>query len=132
MGYNACRTPWRLAHYYALTHDARLLDLLRRQHASLCTPSTKAGQKYPEVPAGIAIADGKPLVSYTDRAFIAPAAYLAHVVGDSSGQSRGLAQLNNEDASYFGASREQRPADRAGDAIDLVIAVQATSLATWA
>ncbi|KAK0540805.1 hypothetical protein OC842_000258 [Tilletia horrida] len=109
MSWNACRTPWRLAHYYAVSQDQRILPLLQRMHQTLsCHPS------FPALSAGLRIKDARALEDYTDRAFIAPAAYLCYVLSDSRNHGRGLAQLEEEESSYF------------GDSIDLVIGEMAT------
>lgn len=50
---------WRLAHYYAVTRDGRILPLLQRMHATLVRA------QFPAVPAGLRIRDGKPLVDYS-------------------------------------------------------------------
>ncbi|KAK0568741.1 hypothetical protein OC861_001669 [Tilletia horrida] len=116
MSWNACRTPWRLAHYYAMTGDQRILPLLQRMHHTLSTH-----RAFPSVPAGISITNGSALEDYTDRAYIAPAAYLCYTVGDYQNQRRALSQLEEEDSSYF------------GDSIDLVIGEMATAgPAGWA
>ncbi|KAE8240042.1 hypothetical protein A4X13_0g7965 [Tilletia indica] len=109
MSWNACRTPWRLAHYYAVSGDSRVLPLLQRMHQTLSTHPT-----FPALSAGFRLKDAKALEDYTDRAFIAPASYLCYVLSDHGNHSRGLAQLEEEESSYF------------GDSIDLVIGEMAT------
>ncbi|KDN51401.1 glycoside hydrolase family 8 protein [Tilletiaria anomala UBC 951] len=110
MSWNACRTPWRLAHYYAASGDQRIRPLLERMREAL----VRASGKWPAVPAGIDIRTGRGLEDYSDRAFIAPAGYVCHVLGDTSSFQQAVTALNDEEPSYF------------GDSIDLVIAEQAS------
>ncbi|WFD36946.1 hypothetical protein MCUN1_003838 [Malassezia cuniculi] len=113
MSWNACRTPWRLAHYYAVSGDQRILPLLQAMHRTLTS------RNFPAVPAGVRIRDGKPLVNYSGRAFIAPAGYLAYTLGDSASHLAAVRALDDEDAEYF------------GDSIDLVVAEEAMAASTW-
>ncbi len=110
MGWNACRTPWRLAHYYAASGDARIRPVLEGMHRALKRTST-----WPAVPAGLEIQHGRALrgIDYSDKAFIAPAGYLCYVLGDTAGQQEAVRAMEDEEAQYF------------GDCIDLVIAEQA-------
>lgn len=110
-GWNACRTPWRIAHYYAMSGDQRVLPILQGMHQAL-----RGLVQWPEVPAGLRARDASALEEYTDRAFIAPAAYVCHVLGDYDGQMQGIQALAEADPSYF------------GDSIDLTIAEEATSI----
>lgn len=75
--------------------------------------------KFPAIPAGVRIKDGKPLVDYSSRAFIAPAGYLAYALGDSSSHMTAVRALDDEEADYF------------GDSIDLVIAEEAMAAPVW-
>lgn len=113
MSWNACRTPWRLAHYYAVSGDQRILPLLQAMHRTLTS------RNFPAVPAGIRVKDGKPLVDYSSRAFIAPVGYLAYVLGDSSSHMAAIQALNDEEPEYF------------GDSIDLLVAEQAMAAPQW-
>ena len=113
MSWNACRTPWRLAHYYAVTGDQRILPLLQTMHQTLMRC------KFPSVPAGIRVRDGKALVDYSERAFIAPVGYLSYVLGDSSSHLAAIRAMDDEEPGYF------------GDSIDLVIAEEAMAASTW-
>ena len=121
-----------------------MLDLALK---SLTTSATKSGAKYPQVrltssalsltsqvPAGINIATGAPLADYSDRAFIAPAAYLASVLGQSSAASRGFAASASAGKSYFGDSCVQCSAafELTPHSIAMVIAAQmATPVSLW-
>lgn len=102
-----------------MSGDQRILPLLQAMHRTL------VGRNFPAVPAGLRIRDAKPLVDYsgasslTDRAFIAPAGYLAFALGDSASHLAAIRALDDEDAGYF------------GDSIDLVIAEQAMAASTW-
>ncbi|WFD31199.1 hypothetical protein MSPP1_002233 [Malassezia sp. CBS 17886] len=113
MSWNACRTPWRLAHYYAVSGDQRILPLLQTMYHTLTQ------RNFPAVPAGLRVRDGKPLVDYSSRAFIAPVGYLAYALGDSSAHMAAVRALDDEESDYF------------GDSIDLVIAEQAVAAPQW-
>ncbi|SPC61290.1 related to Endoglucanase [Ustilago sp. UG-2017b] len=118
LNWNACRTPWRLAHYLATTGDTTILPLLQHAHGSV--RRIKAFN-FPSIPAGIKL-DGheaKALVDYSDKAFIAPVGYLCHVLGDAEGQQSCVRALGDEEASYF------------GDSIDVLIAEQASHSHEW-
>ena len=104
VSWNACRTPWRLAHYFAVTSDSRLAAPLKLMLQSLTTSKTTAGAKYPQLGDAIRVSDGARLTQAPDIAFAAPAAYLAHVLGDSSAASKGFAGAAKMDPSYFGNS----------------------------
>ena len=80
---------------------------------------TLVSGKFPDVPAGLRVRDGKPLVNYSGRAFIAPTGYLCYVLGDARGQQAAIAALSDEEPEYF------------GDSIDLVIAEQAMAAPYW-
>lgn len=113
MSWNACRTPWRIAHYYAVSGDERVLPLLQAMHHTLTS------HNFPSVPAGLRVKDGKPLVDYSERAFIAPVGYLAYALGDSTSHMAAIRALDDEEPGYF------------GDSIDLLIAEQAMAAPTW-
>ncbi|KAL4398996.1 O-glycosyl hydrolase [Malassezia pachydermatis] len=113
MSWNACRTPWRLAHYYAVTGDQRILPLLQAMM------NTLSHCQFPSIPAGLRLRDGKGLVDYSSRAFIAPAGYLAYVLGNSQGHMAAVRALDDEEPEYF------------GDSIDLVIAEEAMAAPSW-
>lgn len=113
MSWNACRTPWRLAHYYAVSGDQRILPLLQTMHRTLLQCN------FPATPAGIRLRDAKPLVDYSGRAFIAPVGYLSYVLGDSNSHTTAVRALSDEEDEYF------------GDSIDLVIAEEAMAAPTW-
>ncbi|CCU98847.1 unnamed protein product [Malassezia sympodialis ATCC 42132] len=113
MSWNACRTPWRLAHYYAVSGDQRILPLLQTMKKTLM------GCQFPAIPAGVRVKDGKPLVDYSSRAFIAPVGYLAYALGDSASHMTAIRALDDEEADYF------------GDSIDLVIAEEAMAAPVW-
>lgn len=113
---------WRLAHYYAVSGDQRILPLLQAMHHTLVSGV------FPSVPAGLRVRDGKALVDYSGtfptrayagRAFIAPAGYLCYVLGDSKGQQAAVRALDDEESEYF------------GDSIDLVIAEEAMAAPYW-
>ncbi|EPQ29494.1 uncharacterized protein PFL1_02713 [Pseudozyma flocculosa PF-1] len=114
VSWNACRTPWRLAHYYAVTQDARLRPVLDKMYKSLVSPDHRECD-FPQTPAGIDIWSGKPLVDYSDKAFIAPTSYLCYVLGDSASHKQGVDALAAAKDSYF------------GDSIDVLIAEQAVN-----
>lgn len=120
VNWNACRTPWRLSHYLATTGDTSILPLL--QHAHHSARSIPAFN-FPSIPAGINIsshnAGPKALVDYSDKAFIAPVAYLCHVLGDAQGHQQCIQALDDQGESYF------------GDTIDLLIAEQASHAHEW-
>jgi hypothetical protein len=113
MSWNACRTPWRLAHYYAVSGDARVRPLLENMRNTLVSGAHGKWQ-WPAIPAGLRVRDGKGLVSYSDKSFIAPAGYVCHVLGDFGGHQQAVKAMDDEEASYF------------GDSIDLLVAEQAT------
>ncbi|KAI3623902.1 hypothetical protein CBS14141_003601 [Malassezia furfur] len=113
MSWNACRTPWRLAHYYAVSGDQRILPLLQAMHHTLVSGT------FPSVPAGLRVRDGKALVDYSGRAFIAPTGYLCYVLGDSKGQQAAVRAMDDEESEYF------------GDSIDLVVAEEAMAAPYW-
>lgn len=118
LNWNACRTPWRLAHYLATTGDPSIVPLL--QHAHRSVRSSKAFN-FPTIPAGVDIAAREPkaLVDYTDKAFIAPVGYLCYVLGDTDGHSQCVTALNHQEPGYF------------GDSIDVCIAEQAGHAHEW-
>ena len=113
MSWNACRTPWRLAHYYAVSGDQRILPLLQTMLKTLLNTN------FPAVPAGIRIRDGKGLADYSSRAFIAPVGYLAYALGDGASHMTAIRALDDEEDEYF------------GDSIDLVIAEEAMAAPMW-
>ncbi|PKI82403.1 hypothetical protein MVES_003659 [Malassezia vespertilionis] len=104
---------WRLAHYYAITRDERILPLLQAMYHTLTS------KHFPSVPAGLRVRDAKPLVDYSSRAFIAPVGYLAYTLGDSSAHMAAVRALDDEESSYF------------GDSIDLVVAEEAMAAPHW-
>lgn len=62
VNWNACRTPWRLAHYYMISGDQRLLPLLQKMHRTITNV-----RGFPSVPAGMRLSDAKALVDYSGR-----------------------------------------------------------------
>ncbi|RKP07245.1 Six-hairpin glycosidase-like protein, partial [Thamnocephalis sphaerospora] len=72
--WNACRVPWRLAHYYLHTHDSAVEGHLRA-FVRFLEANCANGLVY----AGYQL-DGRPLVNYTDLAFLAPAAFCLWVM----------------------------------------------------
>lgn len=120
LNWNACRTPWRLAHYLAVTGDTSILPLLQHAHHSA---RSMVAFNFPNIPAGIQLDLGhggvKALVDYSDKAFIAPVGYLCHVIGDVDGQQQCVRALQSQDETYF------------GDTIDVLIAEQATHAHEW-
>lgn len=120
INWNACRTPWRLAHYLAVTGDTEILPLLQHAHGSA---RSLPAFNFPYIPAGVKIhdrtAEPKALVDYSDRAFIAPVGYLCHVLGDADGHRQCVGALDSQGDSYF------------GDTIDLLIAEQASHAREW-
>lgn len=107
------QSAWRLAHYYAVSGDQRILPLLETMKGTLM------GCQFPAIPAGLRIKNGKPLVNYSSRAFIAPVGYLAYALGDSASHISAIRALDDEEAEYF------------GDSIDLVIAEEAMAAPFW-
>lgn len=118
LNWNACRTPWRLAHYLATTGDTTILPLLQHAHGSV---RRMEAFNFPSIPAGFKLTEGEPkkLVDYSDKAFIAPVGYLCHVLGDTEGQQKCVRALEEEEKSYF------------GDTIDVLIAEQASHSHEW-
>ncbi|CDR99191.1 hypothetical protein [Sporisorium scitamineum] len=116
LNWNACRTPWRLAHYLATTGDASILPLLQHAHHSA---RTLPAFSFPNIPAGVNLSQPKALVDYSDKAFIAPVGYLCHVLSDGDGHQRCVRALEEQEGSYF------------GDTIDLLIAEQASHAHEW-
>ena len=90
-----------------------MLPLLQTMHQTLMRCN------FPSVPAGIRVRDGKALVDYSERAFIAPVGYLSYVLGDSSSHLAAIRAMDDEEPGYF------------GDSIDLVIAEEAMAASTW-
>lgn len=117
LNWNACRTPWRLAHYLATTGDTSILPLLQHAHRSARHLSAF---NFPYIPAGIQLhPQPTALVDYSDKAFIAPVGYLCHVLGDADGHQQCIRALDSQGASYF------------GDTIDILIAEQASHAHEW-
>lgn len=118
LNWNACRTPWRLAHYLATTGDTSILPLLQHAHRSA---REIPAFRFPSIPAGVQVGGGKvkALVEYSDKAFIAPVGYLCYVLGDGEGQRQCVRALDEEEPSYF------------GDSIDVLIAEQAGRAHEW-
>lgn len=119
LNWNACRTPWRLAHYLAVTGDTSILPLL--QHAHHSARSIPAFS-FPNIPAGVQLNAShgvKALVDYSDKSFIAPVGYMCHVLGDADGHRQCISALESQGESYF------------GDTIDLLIAEQASHAHEW-
>ncbi|CBQ70257.1 related to Endoglucanase [Sporisorium reilianum SRZ2] len=116
LNWNACRTPWRLAHYLATTGDTAILPLLQHAHHSA---RTLPAFNFPTIPAGVDLAKHTPLVDYSDKAFIAPVGYLCHVLSDTDGHQQCVRALESQGESYF------------GDTIDLLIAEQASHAHEW-
>lgn len=81
--------------------------------------NTLSNCNFPAVPAGLRVRDGRALVNYSSRAFIAPAGYLAYVLGDSQRHMAAVRALDDEEPEYF------------GDSIDLVIAEEAMAAPQW-
>jgi hypothetical protein len=95
--WNACRVPWRIAQYYCYTRDPMVEGYLR---AFVCFLETKC--KDGIVYAGYSLS-GKPLVNYTDLAFLATAAFCLWVM-DSPLFERVCLRMNEEypSATYLG------------------------------
>lgn len=116
LNWNACRTPWRLAHYLAVTGDTTILPLLQHAHHS----ARSVGEfNFPHIPAGVKLNEVKALVDYSDKAFIAPVGYMCYVLGDGEGQQMCVRALEGQGESYF------------GDTIDVLIAEQAGLAHEW-
>ncbi|KAJ9479835.1 hypothetical protein PHBOTO_003335 [Pseudozyma hubeiensis] len=116
LNWNACRTPWRLSHYLATTGDTSILPLLQHAHHSVRSESCFA---FPRIPAGVDLQHKKPLVEYSDKAFIAPVGYLCYVLGDAQGHRECVGALGEEEGGYF------------GDTIDVLVAEQAGHANEW-
>lgn len=97
--YNSCRAPWRLAHYYHLSRDQRILPILHAQAAFFRREIENRG----EIRAGYKL-DGKPTVDYGDRCFTAPIIYLFWALGDMEMTNRAADMLNDDEEQYFGAT----------------------------
>ncbi len=102
LNWNACRTPWRLAHYLAVTGDTSILPLLQHAHRSA---RNDPAFNFPNIPAGVQLTTphhsggtrgAKALVDYTDKAFIAPVGYLCFVLGDAQGQQECVRALRSK------------------------------------
>lgn len=99
--WNSCRVPWRLAHYYMLTREDRLLPLLKTQ-ANFFASQLAKGERGERIKAGYKL-HGKPLESYTDMAFVAPVSFLFWVLGWQDQQTEVLHEMNDmADLTYFG------------------------------
>ncbi|TKY85263.1 hypothetical protein EX895_006343 [Sporisorium graminicola] len=116
LNWNACRTPWRLAHYLATTGDTSILPLLQHAHQSA---RSLPAFRFPNIPAGVNLSHPAPLVDYSDKAFIAPVGYLCHVLSDVDGHQQCVRALDTQGVGYF------------GDTIDLLIAEQASHAHEW-
>lgn len=118
LNWNACRTPWRLAHYLATTGDTSILPLLQHAHRSV---RSMAAFQFPSIPAGVEVngAQPKALVEYSDKAFVAPVGYLCYVLGDGEGHAQCVRALGEQEPSYF------------GDTIDVLVAEQAGHAHEW-
>jgi len=96
--WNSCRVPWRVAHYYHQSKDARVLPLLEAQGRFFATQMSHHG----EIKAGYKL-DGKPLENYMDLAFVAPVSFLFWVFGWNEELERARRAMNELDEStYFG------------------------------
>ena len=80
---------------------------------------TLTSRNFQAVPAGLRVRDGRPLVDYSSRAFIAPVGYLAYALGDSNSHMAAVRALDDEEAEYF------------GDSIDILIAEEAMAAPAW-
>ncbi|OZJ04509.1 hypothetical protein BZG36_02237 [Bifiguratus adelaidae] len=99
--WNSCRVPWRLAHYYHMTKDARLLPLLQTMAQFF---AQQVHKNEDGVLAGYKL-NGKPLNDYTDLAFLAPASFLFWTLGWTNELAKITQQMNQlGDNTYFGES----------------------------
>ncbi|ORE04134.1 Six-hairpin glycosidase [Rhizopus microsporus var. microsporus] len=95
--WNSCRVPWRLGHYYMLSKDQRLRQLLDTE-ANFFAHQLARG----EIKAGYHL-DGKPFVDYSDMAFNAPVSFLFWVL-DRHQELQQVMKYIDEDheGTYFG------------------------------
>ncbi|RUP43703.1 Six-hairpin glycosidase-like protein [Jimgerdemannia flammicorona] len=96
--WNSCRVPWRIAHYYHQTQDARVRPLLEAQARFFAEQM----HRHDGIKAGYKL-DGRALESYTDLAFIAPASFLFWVLGWTNEITKAQQDMNDlDDNTYFG------------------------------
>lgn len=105
--WNSCRVPWRLGHYYMLTRDERLRQVLETQaqfFAGQLAARGSSGGGDSAIRAGYHL-NGRPFADYTDMAFVAPVSFLFWVLGWQNQLQQTLQDMNGlEEKTYFGES----------------------------
>lgn len=101
--WNSCRVPWRLAHYYMLTRDDRLRQLLETEGTFFAHQLARGGDDCP-IRAGYHL-NGKSYADYSDMAFVAPISFLFWVLGWQQQLHLVMKYIDQDDeATYFGES----------------------------
>lgn len=96
--WNSCRVPWRVAHYYHQTKDARVIPIMDAQARFFAGEMSRHG----EIKAGYKL-DGKALEDYMDLAFVAPVSFLFWVLGWKEHVEQAQRAMNELDENtYFG------------------------------
>ncbi|KAG1460659.1 hypothetical protein G6F55_004036 [Rhizopus delemar] len=101
--WNSCRVPWRLGHYYMLSKDPRIRQLLETQANFFAHQLSRNSGDCP-IRAGYHL-NGQPYADYSDMAFTAPVSFLFWVL-DWRQQLDQVMRYIDEDneCTYFGES----------------------------
>lgn len=103
--WNSCRVPWRIGHYYMLTKDERVRQVLETQAHFFASQLAKhsGGGGDCGIKAGYRL-DGGCYADYTDMAFVAPVCFLFWVLGWHVQLEQIQRQMKEMEAIYFGES----------------------------
>ncbi|KAI9357133.1 Six-hairpin glycosidase-like protein [Pilaira anomala] len=103
--WNSCRVPWRIGHYYMLTKDERVRQVLETQAHFFAGQLARhnGGGGDCGIKAGYRL-DGSCYADYTDMAFVAPVCFLFWVLGWNVQLEQIQRQMKEMEAIYFGES----------------------------
>ncbi|KAI7861584.1 Six-hairpin glycosidase-like protein [Spinellus fusiger] len=103
--WNSCRVPWRLGHYYMLTRDERVRQVLETQAQFFAAEMAKrqGGHGDCAIRAGYTLS-GHSYADYTDMAFVAPVSFLFWCLGWQNQMHQVTSDMNQMEKTYFGDS----------------------------
>ncbi|KAI9022714.1 Six-hairpin glycosidase-like protein [Phycomyces nitens] len=103
--WNSCRVPWRLGHYYMLTRDERIRQLLETEAQFFAGQLARGGGGNGDcaIRAGYNL-NGNSYADYTDMAFVAPVSFLFWTLGWQNQMHQVVQDMNLMEKTYFGES----------------------------